>query len=388
MELWGEYIGDIVEQNGNVVCIVKLMNKLQKKFNKDSLVDAVKSGQLQLTNVVITEFGEIVRVDRIKRSASIGEPYGYEKCVGGILGAIIGDAMGVPYEFHDKDSIPEAEYIGTEVIGGFQRSYSNIPLGTWSDDSSGILCLIKTLVECGKVDQDYLMKQLYNWARCGEWAVDNHVFDIGNQTGRAINAYSNGCPAKDCGKVVPDGKGNGALMRVLPVAIYYRGNREAIIKAAHNQSVVTHGNIDNGICCALYCLVANELLAGRGIREAIDTGINYLDGFYKQHDKFHAAFEKMGFKPHKNFIGQGTGYVLDSLNTAFMILLDSAGYEDCIKAAIKLGEDADTTACIVGGLAGIYYSIADIPEEWQRGWLREYDVALAMAEKLYLVSEN
>ena len=55
---------------------------------------------------------------------------------GGIYGLLIGDALGVPYEFHPARAIPPANRIEMEPPAGFPRAHAGTPPGTWSDDGT------------------------------------------------------------------------------------------------------------------------------------------------------------------------------------------------------------------------------------------------------------
>jgi ADP-ribosylglycohydrolase len=58
--------------------------------------------------------------------------------------------------------------------------------------------------------------------------------------------------------------------------------------------------------------------------------------------------------------------VVDSLWSAIRSVLATSDYENCVRNAISLGNDTDTTACIAGGLAGIAYGERGIPHHWKK----------------------
>lgn len=127
----------------------------------------------------------------------------------GIYGLLIGDAMGVPYEFHAAAAIPEWDSIDFAPPAGFERSYVDILPGTWSDDGAQALCLLDSLLSCDLLDADDLAKRLLDWVDSGVWAVDGRVFDCGIQTMSSLRAYAGGVSPLESGFVVPNGKGNG-----------------------------------------------------------------------------------------------------------------------------------------------------------------------------------
>lgn len=103
--------------------------------------------------------------------------------LGGLYGLLIGDAVGVPYEFHQPENIPPFEQIDMQPPPDFQRAHRGVPIGTWSDDGAQALCLLASLEHCGHLDLNDLARRFINWQNVGYMAVDYQVFDIGIQTG-------------------------------------------------------------------------------------------------------------------------------------------------------------------------------------------------------------
>lgn len=313
-----------------------------------------------------------------------------ERIAGGLYGLLIGDALGVPYEFYEANELPVYEKIEMTPPAGFQKTYPRIAAGTWSDDGAQALCLMDSLLKQGKFSLKAYSDALLAWYEEGFWAVGGVVFDVGIQTANALNAYKRGIPATDCGLMNPEGKGNGALMRVLPLALWHfvqedtdleKRSRE-LVRDAHSQCQITHGHLCNQVCCALYCLAAQGLLEGKEAREAIQEGVCALRSIYREQPEYERELE-WSVRPDIPWEGRGTGYVVDCLRSAFMILEQASDYEDAIKRAVLLGNDTDTTACVTGGLAGIRYGLRKIPERWLNA-LKErekVEVLLAQLEK-------
>lgn len=313
-----------------------------------------------------------------------------ERIAGGLYGLLVGDALGVPYEFYEANELPVYEKIEMTPPAGFQKTYPRIAAGTWSDDGAQALCLMDSLLKQGKFSLKAYSDALLAWYEEGFWAVGGVVFDVGIQTADALNAYKRGIPATDCGLMNPEGKGNGALMRVLPLALWHfvqedtdleKRSRE-LVRDAHSQCQITHGHLCNQVCCALYCLAAQGLLEGKEAREAIQEGVCALRSIYREQPEYERELE-WSIRPDIPWEGRGTGYVVDCLRSAFMILEQASDYEDAIKRAVLLGNDTDTTACVTGGLAGIRYGLRKIPERWLNA-LKErekVEVLLAQLEK-------
>ncbi|SEK93372.1 ADP-ribosylglycohydrolase family protein [Ruminococcus albus] len=287
------------------------------------------------------------------------------KLKGGIYGLLVGDALGVPYEFHPAADIPPTDMIDMQPPAGFSRAHMGVPPATWSDDGAQALCLLHSLVEVGRFDLKNFSDKVLAWYDYGLWAVDNNVFDVGIQTSMALDAYRSGMAPEKCGLIRPDGKGNGALMRVLPLALWHEGTNEELVEDAHAQCPITHGNITNLVCCGLYVLIAGYLLDGLSFDDALSSAVAELRRIYSDKPDFIEEFE-FRLCPDEPDIwrGNGGGYVVDSLRSAVMIMKRASSYEDAVKQAIALGDDTDTTACITGGLAGIVFGYEGIPAKW------------------------
>lgn len=310
-----------------------------------------------------------------------------DRIVGGLYGLLIGDALGVPYEFYEAEKLPPYEQIEMTPPAGFRKTYPKVEAGTWSDDGAQALCLLESLLNKYGFSLEDFSDALVSWYEDGRWAVDGVVFDVGIQTANALHAYKSGLAPEACGVWNPDGKGNGALMRVLPLVLWHsvhgsreRGRRDReLVEDAHRQCLITHGHVCNQVCCALYCLTAQALLSGLKTREAIAEGLGTLRGIYRDLPEYERELE-WSIRPDQPWEGTGTGYVVDCLRSAFMILEQASGYEDGVKRAVLLGNDTDTTACVAGGLLGIRYGVQGIPKRWL-SMLREREKAAALLKR-------
>ena len=119
----------------------------------------------------------------------------------------------------------------------------------------------------------------------------------------------------------------------------------------------------NQVCCALYCLAARFLLAGADFSPALEKAVVVLREIYREMPEYEQELE-WSIRPDEPWIGNGSGYVVDCLRSAFMIMECVTSYEDAVKRAIMLGDDTDTTACVTGGLAGILFGFNNIPVRW------------------------
>ncbi|KWI56747.1 hypothetical protein WT72_14360 [Burkholderia pseudomultivorans] len=279
---------------------------------------------------------------------------------GGLLGLLIGDALGVPYEFHDAASIPPPALIDMTPPPGFSRAHAGVRPGTWSDDGAQALALLDALLRDRALNLDTFARNLLDWFHRGAFTPDGRVFDVGLQTRRAFDALAAGAAPSAAG---PDGErdnGNGALMRCFPV-VMIAASRDDAIRVARKQNLVTHGHVRSQLCCALYALTAMGMLEGQSAPDAVRAAEDELLARYEGT----ADILELKIVLDGRFDApQGSGYVVDSFWSAIHCLLSTGSYEDCVKRAVALGNDTDTTAAIAGSLAGVLYGESALPARW------------------------
>jgi len=296
---------------------------------------------------------------------------------GGIIGLLVGDALGVPYEFHPKESIPPFDEIEFEPPDYFRRAHAGVPIGTWSDDGAQALCLLASLLSCGKFDADDFAEKLVAWFREDYMAVDQ-LFDVGVQTQRAILNLRKGIAPLKAGLSEEKNNGNGSLMRVLPLALWHKGMDEELVQTAFDQSAVTHGHLRSKICCALYCLWAKNVLME--LWRPLEKAEAKLKEIFSDNNEILKEIEFISEFDWKNL--SGSGYVVDSLQSA-VFACDKDSFEAIVKTAISFGNDTDTTACIAGGIAGLRFGIEGIPTRWREN-LRGKAIYEPLLEKLVI----
>lgn len=301
-----------------------------------------------------------------------------ERIAGGLYGLLIGDALGVPYEFHPPQQLPPREQLEFEPPAGFLRAHASVPPGTWSDDGAHALCLLASLLHRGEVDPEDLGRRLWNWFDLGYLAVDGRVFDVGLQTRDALDAFRSGVSGRQSGPRGERQNGNGSLMRVLSLALWHTGSDEALAADAMTQSLVTHGHLRSQVCCALYCLWARRTLEG-----AADPWADAVATFHRLYPEGHEARTELELhvRPRTSDLGRGSGYVVDCLISARDCVRAESTYEGVVKAAVALGHDTDTTAAVAGGIAGIRDGLQAIPERWRKA-LRGQELVEPMLQQL------
>jgi ADP-ribosyl-[dinitrogen reductase] hydrolase len=150
-------------------------------------------------------------------------------------------------------------------------------------------------------------------------------------------------------------------MRVLPLALWHQGTDAELVQDAHTQSQITHGHLRAQVCCALYCLWAKRTLTAES--DPWTSAVTTLRSLYNENSQESIELEQY-ICPDDHPKVKGTGYVVDCLHSARWALT-AGDYEQVVKAAISLGNDTDTTACVAGGIAGIRDGLEAIPMRWR-----------------------
>ncbi|MCB1157893.1 MAG: ADP-ribosylglycohydrolase family protein [Leptospiraceae bacterium] len=292
----------------------------------------------------------------------------------GLLGLAVGDALGVPLEFKHRDYFIEHE---VKDMLGYGTHHQ--PPGTWSDDSSLSFCLAESL--CGGYHLKEIANKFILWLEKGYWTAYGTVFDIGISTSAALHRYKENGDPYHCGAYLESENGNGSLMRILPLCFYLHGKNikeDEKFSLISEISGITHTHIRSVICCYIYIDFCLFLLEGKTLQEA------YLS-VCKLKEKYRAIVDEKEWKVlHKILSGdietiasekiQSEGYVVYTLEAALYCLLTTGSYKEAVLKAVNLGYDTDTTACVVGGPAGLYYGLENIPESWRAQLARKEDI--------------
>lgn len=323
---------------------------------------------------------------RAKDFIELARTHKHHAALGGLVGLLIGDAVGVCYEFHEPEHLPARKKIDMTPPVGFRRAHAGVPTGTWSDDGAQALCLLASLTERGRFSLMDFASKLQSWLNDGYMAVDGQVFDVGIQTEDALQNLNDGAQPHESGGKSEMDNGNGSLMRVLPLALWHTESDENLVRDAHQQSKPTHGHPRSLVACAFYCLVARGYL--KRLTDPWAWADQRLQAIYEalpDHGngrQFLAELDMLRRFPQTDR-PRGTGYVLDTIWSAKMAL-EAPSFEEVIRNAILLGHDTDTTAAVAGGLAGIRFGLADIPERWL-GALRGFELVAPLIEPILVI---
>ena len=297
-----------------------------------------------------------------------------------MLGHAVGDALGVPVEFCDREELDRDPITDMKGFGTYPY-----PAGCWSDDTSMSLAALDSLAD-GKVDFDEIMHNFGKWYYHDEFTPTGEMFDVGNTCSFAIdNYFINKKSWRDCGLAGEHSNGNGSLMRIHPFALYtylLDTNIKTKIEIIELASALTHAHPRSKLACGIYAFVLWELLEDKrkfGNKETIRRGLRKARKYYGNHPEFQFYSLKLcrqiadvdhiwedpdtfHWATRDDIISDG--YVVHSLEAAIWCLYTTNNYRDCVLKAVNLGEDTDTVAAIAGGLAGALYGYDDIPKKW------------------------
>lgn len=288
---------------------------------------------------------------------------------GCLLGLATGDAVGTALEFQPPGSFaPIFDMIGGGPFG--------LAPGEWTDDTSMALCLATSLVETGRFDPMDQMFRYWQWAEGGYLSSNGRCFDIGNTVAAALRRYRNtGNPF--AGATDPRSAGNGCIMRLAPVPMFYYPDEEAAARYAAESSRTTHAAAECMDACCLLAGILIRALAGRTKEEVLFEGGGNFAG-----SPSIGAIARGEYRQKAASQIRGSGYVVESLEAALWCFLCTDTFETAILRAANLGDDTDTTAAVCGQVAGAYYGASGIPERWlERLVMREQIIDLA--DRLY-----
>lgn len=281
-----------------------------------------------------------------------------------LYGVAVGDALGVPVEFEDREDLKEEPVTSMQSFGTHDQ-----PTGTWSDDTSLTLCLAETIVE--GFDLQKLADKFIAWKDYNLWTANDYVFDIGIGTRIAIEKLADGVEPEMAGGDSEKDNGNGSLMRILPLLLLTKdlpiAERFELTKKV---SSVTHAHIRSVIACFYYLEFAKQIIEGKDKFEIYETLKTEVSTFLNQSEVSKseiALFDRLLvgdiFLRDETEI-RSSGYVIHTLEASIWCILTTTNYKESVLKAVNLGEDTDTTGAVTGGLAGLLYGFQTIPKNW------------------------
>lgn len=268
------------------------------------------------------------------------------KMFGGLFGFCVGDALGVPVEFSTRDERKIDPIKEMRAYGTYHQ-----PFGTWSDDTSLILCLIES------INDDYSIQRVADnfvkYYKHGYLTPYCDIFDIGNSTRDAIDRMIRGVNPVECGGKTEQDNGNGSLMRVLPLA-YYAKDMLPIkrIEIVEEVSSLTHSHKRSKFACIFYIEFVINLLHVDKKDEAYKKTIEFVkkyctESYYEEIDNYRRILDGTITSYNEEQI-KSSGYVIDTIEAALWSFLTTDSYNEAVLKSINLGGDTDTIAAIVG----------------------------------------
>lgn len=295
---------------------------------------------------------------------------------GALLGLAAGDALGTTVEF----SAPGTFAPVTDLVGG---GPFRLKPGEWTDDTSMALCLAESLIECNGFDAADQLQRYVRWWREGHLSSTGRCFDIGNTVREALSNFERtGNPRS--GPTHEMSAGNGSLMRLAPVAMYFasRDGADPIAMCAES-SVATHGAPVAVDACRYFGGLLVGALRGAAKEELLSPRYAPEKGYWAR-NSLHPVIGEIAdgsFKRKDPPAIRGTGYAAHSLEAALWAFDRSSDFREGCLLAVNLGDDADTTAAVYGQIAGAFYGEEGIPSSW-RNQIAHRELIAHYAEQL------
>ena len=297
-----------------------------------------------------------------------------------LFGVAIGDALGVPVEFQPRESVRLNPVTGMRFF-----DMHKLPSGTFSDDSSMTFCLAEALTH--EFNLTTIGDNFVQWLNNGFWTAHGKAFDVGGATWRAIDRLSAGCDPGQAGGISASDNGNGSLMRILPLLGYIKDKPvDERYQVTKQVSSITHAHIRSVIACFYYLEFARKIITGMDKFEIYKDLCVEIPAFLES-----LSINEEEIKPFDRILNgnvqelpeeqiQSSGYVIHTLEASIWCLLTTNNYENAVLKAVNLGEDADTTGAVTGGLAGLLYGFDSIPKNWVEEIARRDDI-MDLAER-------
>ncbi len=263
------------------------------------------------------------------------------RAVAAYLGLALGDALGATVEFMTPREIAAQYKVHDTIRGG---GWLRLRPGQVTDDTTMALALGGAILQSGRVDALACARAFDDWMRA-------RPVDIGNTVRRGLLHFRvTGIPETEPSE---HDAGNGAAMRVLPVALATLGQPEAQVRAAcRAQAHVTHHNALSDAATECLALMVQDALHGAARDPLLQRRVIPL---VTQHPEFE----------FRNVTRSNpSGYVVETLRVVFQAFFGTTGFRECLIDVVNRGGDADTTGAIAGMLAGALYGEAALPKAW------------------------
>lgn len=363
----------------------KELDKFKKLYKKHFNKDLTNQEALESATALLTLMKLIykpIKVDEYLDNKNKQETsLLLNKYKGSIFGLAIGDALGVPAEF---------KKVGTfEPITDFRDSdWFPLPAGHWSDDTAMTLCLANSLIEEKGFSPKDQMKKYKKWLYEGYCSSTGQSIGVGQTVLRTLlNHKDDESPYATIHSTNSDG--NGSLMRIAPIPLFYKNNPIDAMKYAELSSKITHSSVLCSDACKYYSGLIIGALNGISKEELLSKLYSPIKDYWIE-NKLSKEIEEVAkgsFKEKEPPEIIGSGYVVKSMEASLWAFYNSNSFEEGLLKAVNLGDDADTTGAIYGQLAGAYYGFKNIPERWTKNVSKSRELA-KMAKKLFYIKSH
>ena len=295
---------------------------------------------------------------------------------GALLGLATGDAVGTSVEFKPRGSFPRV----TDMIGG---GPFNLKPGQFTDDTSMALCLGQSLLDRQGFDPVDQLTKYVRWWHEGYMSSTGRCFDIGNATCAALRRFEKtGAPY--CGSTDPHQAGNGSIMRLAAVPMYFFNDPAQALEKCELSSKTTHGAPAAVDACRYLGALIVGALAGESKETLLSDHYSPVPAYWEQHPlcpEIDAIASGSFLRKSEKEISS-SGFVVHTLQAALWAFANSGSFcEGCLKT-VNLGGDADSVAAVYGQLAGAWHRAEGIPEKW-RNKLAKRDIIEQIADGLH-----
>ncbi len=382
---------EMLDTNKELLDIVLSVIKYTNNYEYQEMFNNIISDKFKNIDI-LKKYNELNPNDFIPGSMNISKldkEELLENVISGIIGFSIGDALGVPVEFTNREvrsRNPIKDMIGYGTY--------NVPEGTWSDDTSMTIATIDSIIKNNEINYDDIMNNFLLWKSCAKYTATNKVFDIGITTNNALNNYRyRRFRAIECGSLDFNQNGNGSLMRMLPIVFYLfvsNLNEDEKTKIINEVSSLTHAHEISRLGSKIYSDYILRLLV---------NNYNKIDAYnYIRNIDYTKTYSKESVEVYKRILQndisklslqeiKSDGYVVNTLEACLYVILTTNSYEEAMIKAINLGNDTDTIGAISGSIAGIIYKYKNIPERWLTK-LKRKDYLIDLAMKYTIVLNN
>jgi ADP-ribosyl-[dinitrogen reductase] hydrolase len=270
----------------------------------------------------------------------------HDRALGAYLGFAIGDALGATVEFMTKGEIAARYGVHDRMVGG---GWLKLAPGKVTDDTEMALALGRSLIRRRGLDPRDLCEEFAAWLKKGP-------VDVGNTCRRGIRRYLT--EGSIAAPYFEGDAGNGAAMRVLPLALATCGHPDTAEAWCPTQCHVTHHHPLSDAAALALVRMMHVLLAG----ETKAAARVIADALAEEHRAFR-------FDPYR---GLSSAFVVDTMQTVLHFYFNTASFAECVVLTVNQGGDADTTGALAGMLAGVTYGAPALPS----GWLGRLDRAV------------